>query len=140
MSERLFRLLESARRQKARRQAIAKDLPDSLASKYPDIYSKLKKNGELVKAGTRIRWGDKVMRASVDLWDTEQNTPDIAPTLWETLNYYQGYRIIPEVITTTLAFNKDEVGYWPETKLFYKAKRDGVVHNPEVYPNDWEEV
>lgn len=46
MSERLFRLLESARRQKARRQAIAKDLPDSLASKYPDIYSKLKKNGE----------------------------------------------------------------------------------------------
>jgi hypothetical protein len=140
MSERLRGLLESARRQKARRQAIAKDLPDSLASKYPDIYSKLKKNGELVKAGTRIRWGDKVMRASVDLWDTEQNTPDAAPSLWESLDFYKGYRIIPETITSTLAFKNGEVGYWPPRKKFYKAKREGVVHNPDVYAADWEEV
>ena len=45
---------------------------------------------------------------------------------------------LQEVITATLAFSKDEIGYRPPTDSLYRAKRGGVVHNPAVYPADWE--
>ena len=139
-NSRLLSILHGVRRQSEERKRIAVDLPDNLASKHPSLYSELKQDGALIPAGTRIRWNGVVKKAAVDLWDTAQNTPDAAPTLWEDLNYYQGYRIIPEVITATLAFNKDEVGYWPPSDKFYRAVRPGVVYNPSVYPADWEEV
>jgi len=133
-------LLGLARAQKIRRDAIAADLPDSLASKHPSIYQGLKQNGALITAGTRIRWGDVVKKAAVDLWDRAENDPDNAPTLWANLDFHMGYRIIPEVITTSMAFSKGEIGYWPPTDSLYRAKRDGVVHTPAVYPADWEAV
>ena len=49
--------------------------------------------------------------AAVDLYDTETNSPENAPTLWETLNYKDGYRIIPETITVGTAFSKGEIGW-----------------------------
>ena len=140
MNERLQALLDKARAQKGRRQAIATDLPDSLASKYPSIYRGMAYDGALITAGTRIRWGDVVKKAAVDLWDRAENSPDNAPTLWADLDYHRGYRVIPEVITVTLAFSKGEIGYWPPTDSLYRAKRDGVVHTPAVYPADWEAV
>jgi len=133
-------LLAKARAQQTRRRAIAADLPDSLASKYPSIYQGLTGDGALITAGTRIRWGDVVKKAAVDLWDRAENDPDNAPTLWANLDFHMGYRIIPEVITTSMAFSKGEIGYWPPTDSLYRAKRDGVVHSPAVYPADWEAV
>lgn len=140
LNNRLISILHGVRKQSVERKRISVDLPDSLASKYPALYAELKQDGALIPAGTRIRWHGVVKKAAVDLWDTEQNTPDAAPTLWESLDFYKGYRIIPETITSTLAFKNGEVGYWPPRKKFYKAKRDGVVHNPDVYAADWEEV
>lgn len=140
MSERLFGLLENARRQKARRQAIAKDLPDSLASKYESLYEGLRNDGSLIKAGTRISWGEGLKKAAVDLWDNEQSTPDAAPTLWEDIAYYKGYRIIPDVITSTTSFSKDEIGYWQTDGLFYKAVNDGTVWTPEQYSAAWKVI
>ena len=118
---------------------IADALPDEIAAEHPDIYPTLKGDGTLIKVGTRINHNGRLMRAAVDLWDREDQDPDHAPELWDILTFGEsGYREIPEVITAELAFNKGEIGTWKGKN--YRAKRDGVVHNPEVYPGDWEEV
>lgn len=77
-------------------------------------------------------------RASVDLWDNAESTPEAAPNLWAQIILQGEHRIIPDVITAELALAKGEIGIWKGKN--YRAKRDGVVHNPDVYPNDWEEV
>ena len=120
---------------------VAEALPDEVAVKHPEIYPELKRDGSAVAADTRIRWGDKVAKAKVTLWDREDQDPDHAPNLWDILTFGgSGYREIPETITTELAFSEGEIGYWPPDGKHYRAVRNGVVHNPEVYPRDWEEV
>jgi len=111
---------------------------DKTASVAPEMFDTLTGGGALVKAGTRINWNGTLKRASVDLWDTEQNTPDAAPTLWEDIAYREGYRVIPETITATLAFALDEIGWWGD-KL-YKSLLDANVYTPEQYPTGWEVV
>lgn len=115
-------------------------LPDAEASLEPTLTRKLRYDGKLIKAGTRIQWGDGLKRAAVDLWDTEENNPENAPSLWEDVAYYKGYRIIPEVITATLAFSNGEIGYWPQDGKFYESKRDGNTWPPSVTPEWWNEV
>ena len=92
----------------------ATSLDDKTASTAATLFPRLKGNGELVKAGTRICWNGTVKRAAVDLWDTADNTPDAAPTIWADLDYRDGYRIITETITVTTAFQKDELGWWAD--------------------------
>ena len=113
-------------------------LDDKTASTAPTLFRKLKKDGSLVSAGTRINWNGTLKRASVDIWDTESNNPDNAPTLWEDIAYRDGFRIIPEVITATLAFSEGECGWW-EDKL-YRSKVNGNVYTPAVYPDNWDSV
>lgn len=111
-------------------------LEDDKASLTPELFTRLNENEELIKAGTRINWNGTIKRASVDLWDTKENNPDNAPTLWEDINYKEGYRIIPETITVGTAFNKDECGWWKDT--LYKSLIDNNVWTPEQYPTGWE--
>ena len=111
-------------------------LEDDKASLTPELFARLNENGELIKAGTRINWNGVIKRASVDLWDTKENNPDNAPTLWEDINYKEGYRIIPEIITVGTAFSKDECGWWKDT--LYKSLIDNNVWTPEQYPTGWE--
>ena len=126
---------------KAKLAEIAEALPDNLAALHPEIYDNLKESGAQVPANNRINWNGVVVKAKVDLWDRPDQNPDNAPELWDELLFSDtNYREIPEIITTELAFGKDEIGYWPKNGKHYKAKRDGVVHNPEVYPADWDEV
>ena len=91
-----------------------------------------------VPAGTRINWHGTIKRAAVDLWDTETNNPDNAPTLWEDIAYREGYRVIPETITAGTAFAKDELGWWGD--VLYKSLIDANVYTPEAYPAGWEAV
>ena len=83
-------------------------LDDKSASEASTLFPRLAQNGKLISAGTRINWNGTIKRAAVDLWDITENTPDIAPTLWEDISYRKGYRIIPETITSGTAFAKDE--------------------------------
>lgn len=115
----------------------AESLDDQTVSTAPTLLRKLKQDGKLVSAGTRINWGGTVKRAAVDLWDTAENTPDAAPTLWEDIDYRDGYRVIPSVITAGAAFAMDELGWWGG-KL-YKSKLAANVYTPEQYPAGWEE-
>ena len=111
---------------------------DKIASIAPELYGRMKYDGSLIKAGTRINWQGKLKKAAVDLWDTEANDPDNAPDLWADIDYRDGYRIIPEVIAVTTAFAKDELGWWGD--VLYRSKVDSNVYTPAVYPDNWEVV
>ena len=111
---------------------------DATASRAVEFHPEMQYNGSLIPAKIRINWKGKLKRAAVDLWDTEANNPDNAPNLWENIEYKDGFRIIPETITATLAFAMDEYGWWKD-KL-YRSKVNGNVYNPDVYPGNWEDV
>jgi hypothetical protein len=116
----------------------AVSLDDKTASEGAPLFPRLKQDGSLVPAGTRINWRGIIKRAAVDLWDVEANDPEEAPHLWEGIAYREGYRIIPDVITAGTAFAKDECGWWGD-KL-YKSLIAANVYNPDTYPAGWEAV
>ena len=132
-------ILEKARLQRKNILLSSESLDDKVASTTPELFGKLNENGELVKVGTRINWRGVLKRASVDLWDTKENNPDNAPSLWEDILYKDGIRIIPETITVGTAFMKDELG-WYEDTLLYKSLIDNNVWTPTAYPAGWELV
>lgn len=111
---------------------------DKTASIAPEIFGQLKQDGSLVEHGTRINWNGVLKKAAVDLWDTKENNPDNAPTLWADIEYRGGYRIIPDTITVTTAFAKDECGWWNDA--LYRSLKDANVYTPGVRPQDWEKV
>ena len=108
---------------------------DAQASLTVSVYPTLKQDGSLIKSGTRINHNGMIIRAAVDLYDTETNSPENAPTLWEALNYKDGYRIIPEVITVGTAFSKGELGWWNDE--LYESLVDYNVYTPDQYAPNW---
>lgn len=116
----------------------AVQIDDAGASTVPEMYPRLKQDGALVSAGTRINWNGQLKKATVDLWDTAENNPDNAPDLWTDINYINGYRVIPETITATMAFSKGEPGWW-KGKV-YRSKYEGNTFNPEQFAAGWEDA
>ena len=110
-------------------------LPDKEASEGAELFPRLKEDNSLVIVGTRINWNGVLKRAAVDLWDTAENNPDNAPSLWEDIAYREGYRIIPTTITVGTAFAKDELCWWKD--VLYKSLIDANVYTPEQYPAGW---
>ena len=113
-------------------------LDDKTASTAAILFPRLKADGSLIQAGTRINWNGTIKKAAVDLWDMAENNPDNAPGLWEDIEYKEGYRIIPDTLTVTTAFAKDECGWWHG--VLYRSKYDENVYTPAAYPAGWEEV
>ena len=110
-------------------------LDDKTASIAPEIYNPMRYDGELIKAGTRINWHGVLKRAAVDLWDTQENSPENAPTLWEDIAYKKGIRIIPDVITAGMAFGNGERGWWKD--VLYESVMDNNVWTPDAWPDGW---
>lgn len=131
-------ILETARKYRTIIEATISNVDDKTASECAELFPKLKDNGKLVKAGTRINHNGTIKRAAVDLWDTKENNPDNAPTLWEDIEYRDGYRIIPEIITVGKAFALGECGWWDDT--LYKSLIAANVYTPEQYTVGWETV
>lgn len=111
---------------------------DATASRAVELHPEMEYNGKLIPAKTRINWHGTLKRSAVDIWDTEHNNPDNEPTLWEDIAYRDGFRIIPEVITATLAFAEGECGWWGD--VLYRSKVNGNVYTPAVYQANWEEA
>ena len=111
-------------------------LSDEAALFMSTIFPVLNKNGMLIKAGARINWNGTLKRATVDLWDLEENNPDNAPALWEDVAYSGDVRVIPEVITVTSAFSKGELGKW--NGVIYESLIDANVWTPAQYPAGWQ--
>ena len=130
--------VERAKQLRALIEQAVTSLSDADASKGVELFPGLKGGGSLVSNGTRITFDGKLYRAAVDLWDTEDNNPANAPTLWEELLYRDGYRIIPETITVGLAFSAGEIGWWGDT--LYRSKVNNNVYTPDQYAANWEVV
>ena len=129
---------ERARKMRPYIVQAANALDDKTVSLAPELLGTLTGDGSLVKSGTRINWHGKIKKAAVDLWDTAQNTPDEAPTLWEDVQYRDGYRIIPETIIAILAFSKGEKGWWQDE--LYESLLAANVWNPSVNPDGWKKI
>ena len=130
-----------AERIRAQVEAGAAALPDMEASVEPALTRSMRYDGKLIQVGTRINWHGVLKRAAVDLWDTETNNPDNAPTLWEDVLYRDGIRVIPETITVGLAFSEGELGWWGD--VLYRSILPGEktnVYTPDQYPSGWEEI
>lgn len=132
----IVRTAEEARVWRAQLEKALPAVPDKEASGCVDLYPTLKQGGKLIKAGTRINWGGWLKQAAVDLWDTEANDPDHAPTLWVKIQYKDGARVIPDVITASEAFALDELGWWDGA--IYKSLIAANVYTPDAYPQGWE--
>lgn len=130
--------IKTARKLRAIVEQAASSLDDKTASTAGMLFPRLKQDGSLVKSGTRINWNGTLKRAAVDLWDTAENTPDNAPTLWENIAYRGGYRVIPQTITAGTAFALDECGWWGNT--LYRSTISNNVWTPEQYSAGWEAV
>lgn len=116
-------------------QAVA-SLDDKTASSAASLFPVLQENGNLIISGTRINWNGQLKRAAVDLWDTRENNPDNAPALWEDIDYRDGHRLIPNVITVGLKFSLGETGWWGD--VLYRSKIDNNLWTPSEYPDGWE--
>ena len=132
----IVRTAEEARAWRAQLDKALPTVPDKDASGCVDLYPTLKQDGKLIKAGTRINWGGWLKQATVDLWDTEENDPDHAPTLWVKIQYKDGVRVIPDVISAAEAFALDELGWWDGA--IYKSLIAANVYTPDAYPQGWE--
>lgn len=117
----------------------AASLDDKTASEGAMLFPRLKQDGKLIKAGTRINWKGTVKKAAVDLWDTPENTPDRALSLWEDLAFKDGIRIIQKVITAGLAFQPGEKGWWYD-ELYESIHPTANTWTPEEYPPAWKKV
>lgn len=131
----IVRTAEEARAWRAQLDKALPAVPDKEASGCVDLYPTLKQGGSLIKAGTRINWGGWLKQATVDLWDTEANDPDHAPNLWVKINYKDGVRVIPDVISAAEAFALDELGWW--NGAIYKSLIAANVYTPDAYPQGW---
>lgn len=134
----MSKIIANAHLVRANIEAAVPSLDDKAASITPELFPALKGVGELVKAGTRINWRGTLKKAAVDLWDTPENTPDAAPTLWADIEYRKGFRIIPQTITVTTAFALDEKGWWGD--VLYKSLLDANVWTPAQHAAGWQEV
>lgn len=114
-------------------------LPDKEASEGAMLFPKLKQDGNLVKAGTRINWGGTIKRAAVDIWDTEDNDPNHAPTLWEDIAYKQGFRVLTGQITASNPVQVDEI-CWYQDCLYKNILGVASAYLPDEYPQGWEKV
>lgn len=128
--------IEKARKLRKVIEGAMTSVDDKTSSEAVELLPTLKYEGSLIKAGTRINYNGTVKKATVALWDTESNNPDNAPSLWEDIQYKDGYRIIPEVISVTSAFSKGEVGWWKGD--LYKSLVDNNVYTPSEYASWWE--
>lgn len=117
-------------------ETAAGSLDDKVASTAAALFPRLRGDGALIPAGTRINWRGAVKRAAADLWDTAENDPDHAAALWEDIEYRDGYRIIPDVITAAGAFALGECGWRGD--VLWRSKLAANVYTPEQYPAGWE--
>ena len=131
----IVRTVEEARAWRAQLEKALPAVPDKDASGCVDLYPTLKQSGGLIKAGTRINWNGWLKQATVDLLDTEANDPDHAPNLWVKINYKDGARVIPDVISAAEAFALDELGWW--NGAIYKSLIAANVYTPDAYPRGW---
>lgn len=96
-------------------------------------------DGRLVTVGQRIRWGDQLLAATADLWATDENNPDNAPTLWEEILYRDGYRVLTGPISASNPVRPGE-WCWEDDVLWACIYPNVCTYRPSEYESAWERV
>lgn len=130
--------IEQARKLRPLIVKVAQSLDDKDASEAVALYDGMRYDGSLIKVRTKINWHGVLKQAAVDLWDTAENNPDNAPTLWADIAYREGIRVIPETIAVAEAFALDELGWWDGH--IYRSTIAANVYTPTQYAAGWELV
>ena len=132
-------LIELAQKLRPIVEKAMESVDDKTASTAETLFPRLKGDGSLIAAGTRINWHGTLKRAAVALWDTEENNPDHAPTLWNDIEYREGLRVLTGQIPATNPVQVDEICWYKDAKW---RNISGVpsVYLPDEYPNGWEVV
>ena len=94
----IVRTAEEARAWRAQLEKALPAVPDKDASGCVDLYPTLKQGCSLIKAGTRINWGGWLKQATVDLWDTEENDPDHAPSWVKVFFKYEPDNVMERIV------------------------------------------
>lgn len=117
----------------------AVSLDDKTASEGVMLFPRLKGDGSLVEYGTRINWHGTIKRAANSLWDTVENDPNHAPSMWDDIDYREGLRVLTGQIPATNPVQADEICWYKDQKW---RNISGVpsVFLPDEYPNGWEKV
>lgn len=114
-------------------------LPDKEASEGAMLFPRLKGDGSLIKAGTRINWNGVIKRAANALWDTVENDPDHAPDLWNDIEYREGLRVLTGPIPATNPVQVDEICWYKDEK-WKNILGVASTYLPDEYPAGWEKV
>ena len=120
-------------------QADARAIPDRELATHPDLFPRLKGDGSLIEAGHHINWNGIIKRAANAMWDTVENDPDHAPTLWNDIEYREGLRVLTGPIPETNPVQVDEICWYKDEKW---KNISGVpsTYLPDEYPTGWEVV
>lgn len=116
----------------------SESLTDKEASEGVELFPQMKYDGGLIRYLTRINWNGTIKMAAVDLYDTQENNPDNAPSLWTDIAYKDGYRFIKANMSAAEAFALGECGWW-EDKL-YESLIAANVYTPASYPAGWRKL
>ena len=134
--------LEEVQRLSIRQTVNALSIDNQTAGRMIEFFPTRKEccaEGELIPAKTRVRDDNDpsvIWWSNVDLWNTDENSPQNAPTLWDRIAYHNGIRIIPDTIPSTLAWMNGEYG-WRDGHV-YKSGMDGNVYLPGTQGAPWE--
>lgn len=103
---------------------------------FPDRTDATFWDGHLITTGTRIRWNGQLMFARNDLWATPENNPDNAPTLWEHIEYVDGYRVLNGPISASNPVLPGEK-CWENGVLYECITQIGNTYRPSEYMGNW---
>ncbi len=133
-----IRTIEQARAWRGKLSTVTDALTDANASIAAELFPTLTNSGTLIPVGSRIRWGDALCVAQYDTYDRVDTDPDHDTNGWARLAFHNGYRDIPDTMTTATMFSQNEIG-WRGDK-FWRSLIDNNSWTPENYPSGWEEV
>lgn len=110
---------------------------DATSSRMADYFPAWE-SGIAYTAGFRVRYNGNLYKCTQSHTSQSDWTPAAAPSLWDAVQYRNGYRVIPETISAAGAFALGEYGWWGDH--LYKSTIASNVWTPEAYPTGWEEV
>lgn len=76
--------------------------------------------------------------AQYDTYDREDTDPDHDTNGWAKLEYKDGYRFIPDTMTTATMFSLGERGWYRD--VLYESLIDNNSWAPVDYPAGWKTV
>ncbi len=110
---------------------------DATSSRMVDYYPEWEP-GKSYASGEKARCDGILYKCSQAHTSQSGWTPAAAPSLWDAVQYRNGYRVISETITATGAFALGEYGWWGD--YLYRSTIASNVWTPDDYPEGWTQI